>query len=149
MPDAVLFKNGPLDDEERLLIRGHPVIGAGLIDGIPSMCDIHPCILHHHERWDGRGYPDGLVGTDIPFGARIIAVADAFDAMTTDRPYRAGLGADAAVAELQRGEGTQFDRRCVAAFIALVVRGEIVPPPRASGEVKFAQRVVMERLRAI
>jgi hypothetical protein len=149
VPDNVLFKNGPLDDEERLLIRGHPVIGAGLLADIPSMCDIHPCILHHHERWDGRGYPDGLVGADIPFGARIIAVADSFDAMTTDRPYRAGLGADAAIAELQRGEGTQFDRRCVAAFVQLVLRGDIVPPPRASGEVKFAQRVVIERLRAI
>jgi HD-GYP domain-containing protein (c-di-GMP phosphodiesterase class II) len=149
VPDAVLFKNGPLDDEERLLICGHPVIGAGLLADIPSMCDIYPCILHHHERFDGRGYPDGLAGEDIPFGARIIAVADAFDAMTTDRPYRAGLGAEAAIGELQRGEGTQFDARCVAAFVQLVVRGEIVPPPRASGEVLFAQRVVIERLRAI
>jgi hypothetical protein len=149
VPDAVLFKNGPLDDEERLLIRGHPVIGAGLLSEIPSMCDIYPCILHHHERFDGRGYPDGLVGAEIPFGARIIAVADSFDALTTDRPYRAGLGADAAITELQRGEGTQFDRRCVHAFVQLVLRGEIVPPPRAGGEVKFAQRSVIERLRAI
>ncbi len=149
VPDAVLFKNGPLDDEERLLIRGHPVIGAGLLADIPSMCDIYPCILHHHERFDGRGYPDGLIGEHIPIGARIIAVADSFDAMTTDRPYRAGLGADAAIGELQRGEGTQFDRRCVAAFVQLVARGEIVPPPRASGEVKFAQRAVIDRLRVI
>jgi HD-GYP domain-containing protein (c-di-GMP phosphodiesterase class II) len=149
VPDAVLFKNGPLDDEERLLIRGHPVIGASLLSDIPSMCDIYPCILHHHERWDGRGYPDGLAAEDIPFGARIIAVADSFDAMTTDRPYRAGLGADAAIAELLRGEGTQFDARCVAAFVQLVLRGDIVPPPRAGGEVMFAQRVVIERLRAI
>jgi HD-GYP domain-containing protein (c-di-GMP phosphodiesterase class II) len=149
VPDAVLFKNGPLDDEERLLIRGHPVIGSGLLGDIPSMRDICPCILHHHERFDGRGYPDGLIGENIPIGARIIAVADSFDAMTTDRPYRAGLGADAAIIELQRGEGTQFDRRCVAAFVQLVARGEIVPPPRASGEVKFAQRAVIDRLRAI
>ena len=132
-----------------MLIRAHPVIGAGLISDIPTMCDIYPCILHHHERFDGRGYPDGLVGEEIPLGARIIAVADSFDAMTTDRPYRRGLGADAAISELQRGEGTQFDKRCVAAFVQLVVRGEIVPPPRASGEVKFAQRAVIERLRAI
>jgi HD-GYP domain-containing protein (c-di-GMP phosphodiesterase class II) len=149
VPDAVLFKNGELDDEERLLIRAHPVIGAGLLADIPTMCDIYPCILHHHERWDGRGYPDGLSGENIPLGARIIAVADSFDAMTTDRPYRRGLGADAAIAELVRHETTQFDRRCVLAFIALVQRGEIVPPPRATGDVKFAQRAVVERLRVI
>jgi HD-GYP domain-containing protein (c-di-GMP phosphodiesterase class II) len=149
VPDAVLFKNGPLDDEERLLIRAHPVIGAGLIADMPTMCDIYPCILHHHERWDGRGYPDGLSGENIPIGARVIAVADSFDAMTTDRPYRAGLGADAAIQELMRGENTQFDKRCVLAFVQLVMRGEIVPPPRAVGDVKFAQRSVIERLRVI
>ena len=149
VPDAVLFKNGPLDDEEKLLIRAHPVIGAGMLADIPTMCDIYPCILHHHERWDGRGYPDGLSGENIPLGARIIAVADSFDAMTTDRPYRRGLGADAAIQELIRGENTQFDKRCVLAFVQLVTRGEIIPPPRASGDVKFAQRSVIERLRVI
>jgi hypothetical protein len=149
VPDAVLFKNGTLDDEERLLIRAHPVIGAGLLADVPTMCDIYPCILHHHERWDGRGYPDGLSGENIPLGARIIAVADSFDAMTTDRPYRRGLGAEAAIAELVRHEGTQFDKRCVIAFIQLVQRGEIVPPTRATGDVKFAQRSVIERLRVI
>jgi HD-GYP domain-containing protein (c-di-GMP phosphodiesterase class II) len=149
VPDAVLFKNGPLDDEERLLIRAHPVIGAGLLADMPTMCDIYPCILHHHERWDGRGYPDGLSGENIPIGARVIAVADSFDAMTTDRPYRRGLGADAAIGELVRGEGSQFDAKCVKAFVQLVKRGEIVPPPRASGDVKFAQRSVIERLRVI
>jgi HD-GYP domain-containing protein (c-di-GMP phosphodiesterase class II) len=149
VPDAVLFKNGTLDDEERLLIRAHPVIGAGLLADVPTMCDIYPCILHHHERWDGRGYPDGLSGENIPLGARIIAVADSFDAMTTDRPYRRGLGAEAAIAELVRHEGTQFDKRCVIAFVQLVQRGEIVPPTRATGDVKFAQRPVIERLRVI
>jgi putative nucleotidyltransferase with HDIG domain len=149
VPDAVLFKTGPLDDEERLLIRGHPVIGARLLAHIPSMCKIHPCILHHHERFDGRGYPDGLAGVNIPLGARIIAVTDAFDAMTTDRPYRAGLATDDALVELLRGAGTQFDNRCVRAFIRVVSRGAAVPPPRAIGEVRFAQRAVIERLRAI
>jgi len=128
VPDAVLFKNGPLDDEERLLIRGHPVIGARLLADVPAMCDIHPCILHHHERYDGRGYPDGLAGMEIPLGARIIAVTDAFDAMTSDRPYRVGLVAEDAIVEL--------------------LRGTIVPPPRAIGEVRFAQRMVIERLAA-
>ena len=145
VPDSVLFKPAALDAEERLLIRGHPVVGAGLLRGIPTMNEIVPCILHHHERVDGRGYPDGLMGEAIPLGARIIAVADAFDAMTTDRPYRRGLTIDAAVAELLREEGTQFDTRCVLAFAQLVIRGDIVPPPRATGDVLFAQRSVLER----
>jgi putative nucleotidyltransferase with HDIG domain len=149
VPDAVLFKPGPLDAEERMLIRGHPVIGAGILSAVPSMSEIVPCILHHHERVDGHGYPDGLAGDAIPLGARIIAVADAFDAMTTDRPYRRGLAVDAAVEELLRQEGTQFDRRCVLAFAELVMRGEILPPPRASGEITFGQRPVIERLHAI
>jgi putative nucleotidyltransferase with HDIG domain len=149
VPDAVLFKPGALDADERMLIRGHPVIGAGILRGLPTMSEVVPCILHHHERVDGTGYPDGLCGEAIPLGARIIAVADAFDAMTTDRPYRRGLTVDAAVAELLAQEGTQFDRRCVLAFAELVLRGEIVPPPRAGGEVVFAQRPVVERLRAI
>jgi HD-GYP domain-containing protein (c-di-GMP phosphodiesterase class II) len=113
------------------------------------MSEIVPCILHHHERVDGKGYPDGLAGDAIPLGARIIAVADAFDAMTTDRPYRRGLAVDAAVEELLRQEGTQFDRRCVLAFAELVMRGEILPPPRATGEVVFGQRPMVERLRVI
>jgi putative nucleotidyltransferase with HDIG domain len=149
VPDAVLFKPGALDPEERMLIKGHPVIGAGILRGIPSMAEIVPCILHHHERVDGNGYPDGLAGDAIPLGARVIAVADAFDAMTTDRPYRRGLAVDAAVAELLKQEGTQFDRRCVLAFAELVMRGEIVPPPRATGEVAFGQRAIVERLAAI
>jgi HD-GYP domain-containing protein (c-di-GMP phosphodiesterase class II) len=149
VPDSVLFKAGPLDEEERLLIRSHPVIGAGLIEGIATMCDIRTCILHHHERFDGSGYPDRLAGEQIPLGARIIAVADSFDAMTTDRPYRRGLGAEAAVNELFRGAGTQFDPRCMVAFVQLIRRGQIVPPPRAVGEISFARRPVKERLRVI
>jgi putative nucleotidyltransferase with HDIG domain len=149
VPDAVLFKPGALDPDERMLIKGHPVIGAGILKAVPSMSEIVPCILHHHERVDGKGYPDGLAGDAIPLGARIIAVADAFDAMTTDRPYRRGLAVDAAVEELLRQEGTQFDRRCVLAFAELVMRGEILPPPRATGEVVFGQRPMVERLRVI
>ena len=113
------------------------------------MVEIVPCILHHHERVDGRGYPDGLAGDDIPIGARVIAVADAFDAMTTDRPYRRGLAIDAAVTELRGQAGTQFDPRCVRAFVELVLRGDIVPPPRATGEIAFGQRIVVERVRAV
>ncbi len=149
VPDAVLFKNGPLDAQERLLIRSHPVTGAGILAGMPSMCDIVPCILHHHERVDGSGYPDGLAGDRIPLGARIIAVADSFDAMTTDRPYRRGLAVDVAVEELLKHAGTQFDVHCVHAFADLVLRGDIVPPQRATGDVTFGQRAVVEPLRVV
>ncbi len=147
VPDAVLFKNGALDAEERLLIRRHPVVGAGILAGMPSMAGIVPCILHHHERIDGNGYPDGLQGDEIPIGARVIAVADSFDAMTTDRPYRRGLAIDAALQELVKHAGEQFDPRCVEAFAELVIRGDIVPPPRATGDVVFGQRTVIERVR--
>lgn len=149
IPDAILLKPSRLDDRERSVMNRHPVIGAEIIHGIASMEDIAPCVLFHHERIDGSGYPDGLRDTMIPLPARILAVADAFDAMTTDRPYRRGLTVDAAIAELLKGEGTQFDPRCVLAFAELVLRGEIVPPPRASGEVTFGQRTVVERLRVI
>jgi putative nucleotidyltransferase with HDIG domain len=148
VPDAVLFKNGPLDRRERHLIEHHPVLGAKIIARVPHADEITPCVLHHHERVDGSGYPDGLIGDAIPLGARIIAVADAFDAMTTDRPYRRALGADEAVVRLMQGMGTQFDSRCVAAFRTLVLTGEIVPPP-STGTAVFAQRAAIELAEAI
>ena len=148
VPDAVLFKNGALDRRERHLIEHHPVLGAKIIARVPCADAVTPCVLHHHERVDGSGYPAGLIGDAIPLGARIIAVADAFDAMTTDRPYRRALGADEAVVRLMQGMGTQFDSRCVAAFRILVVAGEIVPPP-STGTVVFAQRVAIELAEAI
>jgi putative nucleotidyltransferase with HDIG domain len=148
VPDAVLFKNGALDRRERHLIQHHPVLGARLLARVPGAECVTPCVLHHHERVDGTGYPDGLAGDAIPLGARIIAVADAFDAMTTDRPYRRALDADEAVARLMQGMGTQFDSRCVAAFRVLVHHREIVPPP-STGTVVFAQRAVIELAEAI
>ncbi len=129
VPDAVLFKPGPLDPQERKTISIHPTVGARLLGGISAMQDVVPCVLHHHERLDGKGYPDHLSGEAIPIGARVIAVADTFDAMTTDRPYRRALSAQSAIAELARVSGTQLDERLVRAFSELVARGEIVPPP--------------------
>ncbi len=129
VPDAVLFKPGPLDAQERRTISIHPVVGARLLAGISAMDDVVPCVLHHHEKLDGTGYPDRLEGEAIPIGARVIAVADTFDAMTTDRPYRAALSAEIAIGEMVRVAGTQLDERLVLAFSQLIVRGEIVPPP--------------------
>jgi HD-GYP domain-containing protein (c-di-GMP phosphodiesterase class II) len=140
VPDAVLFKPAYLDARERAMIGTHPTVGAKLLSGIASMEDIVPCVLHHHEKIDGSGYPDRLLGPAIPEGARAIAVADAFDAMTTDRPYRRALSADAAVAELRRVAGTQLDATMVEAFCTLVARGEIVPPrPSDDRELMFGR----------
>jgi hypothetical protein len=114
--DAALLKPGPLTTEERQDIQMHAMIGADIVSRIPEYRLCASIIRHHHERWDGAGYPDGLIGDDIPIGARIIAIADGFDAMTSDRPYRRAMSAEAAIEEVQRSAGTQFDPKIVAAF---------------------------------
>jgi HD-GYP domain-containing protein (c-di-GMP phosphodiesterase class II) len=145
IPDAVLLKPGKLDVDEREVIERHPVIGGELLGGVSTMEDIAPCVLHHHERIDGRGYPGKLSGGDIPIGARLIAVADTFDAMTTDRPYRRALSSATALAEMRRVSGTQLETEFVDAFARLVDRGEIVPPKAAemdeSLEDRFGPRI--------
>jgi putative nucleotidyltransferase with HDIG domain len=146
VPDAVLFKPAKLDAGERKMIEVHPIVGASLLGAIRSMEDVTPCVLHHHEKVDGSGYPDGLIGDRIPLGARIIAVADAFDAMTTDRPYRRALPVAAAIAEIVGLTGVQFDEACVLAFGRLVARGSIAPPPSRDDAV-FARRIEHERAR--
>ncbi len=117
IPDSTLFKPGPLTDEEWAELRNHPEVGARLLDA-PGLGDLRAWILAHHERIDGTGYPLGLNGTEIPIEARIIAVADAFEAMLSDRPYRASRPVDEAVAELRRCAGTQFDPDVVDALVA-------------------------------
>ncbi len=120
IPDAVLRKPGRLTEDEWTLIRTHPVVGADVVGRVPALRVLAPLIRAHHERWDGSGYPDGLAGADIPLGARIIAVADAYGAMTTDRPYRAGRDAAWALAELRRCAGAQFDPTVVDALMTVV-----------------------------
>lgn len=116
--NRVLFKQSSLTDEERRLIQAHPAEGGELASRFSMFREGRRFIRHHHERWDGKGYPDGIAGTDIPLGARIIAVADSYDAMTSDRPYRRALPHEVAMIELQRGSGTQFDPTVVEAFLA-------------------------------
>ena len=117
IPDAVLDKDGPLDVDEMRLMQQHPVIGAQLLIGVPLLDgEGLRVVRNHHERWDGTGYPDGLVGDEIPTGARIFAVADALDAMTSERPYRPALGWDEAVDEILGKSGSQFDPHVVGAF---------------------------------
>ena len=116
IPDGILHKADELTPKERALMREHPVIGAKILEGIPFLADACEVIRHHHERWDGAGYPDGLAGEDIPLSARVFAVADALDAITTDRPYRAARSLDEARAVITAGVGTQFDPRVVEAL---------------------------------
>ncbi len=116
--DSILSKPGKLTTEEYCAFLEHPVIGAKIIDGIPFLNPVKGLVLHHHERYDGTGYPDGLKGDDIPMGARILAVADTFDSITTDRPYRAALSTEHAIRELRRCSGNQFCPIAVEAFIS-------------------------------
>ena len=123
--DRILKKPGRLDPEEMAVMRGHSVIGEKIVAGIPKLRPIIPGIRHHHEQYDGKGYPDGLLGEAIPKMARIIAVCDTFDAMTSDRPYRRGLSIDTALQELHRCTGTQFDPHVVQAFQTVFDRGAL------------------------
>lgn len=117
--DNVLLKKGPLSDQEWILMRRHPILGANLIRLLSFMNVDTEAIRHHHERWDGKGYPDHLAGERIPLAARIIAVCDAWNAMRTDRPYRKALSVEKALTEIERGKGTQFDPDIVDAAIAV------------------------------
>ncbi|HET6751709.1 MAG TPA: HD-GYP domain-containing protein [Actinomycetes bacterium] len=119
IPEAVLNKAGPLDDDEWEVMRAHPLIGVQMVAGIKSLGHAVEVIRCHHERWDGKGYPAGLAGDAIPLGARIFAVADAFDAMTSDRPYRRALPFERACQEIQDGAGSQFDPTVVEVFAAI------------------------------
>jgi HD-GYP domain-containing protein (c-di-GMP phosphodiesterase class II) len=115
IPEEILRKPAPLTDAERMVLERHPQIGFRMLESL-GVDPVAEWVLHHHERWDGAGYPDGVYGEQIPLGARIIFVADAYDAMTSDRVYRRRLTAQDALAELQRCAGTQFDPEVVAAF---------------------------------
>ncbi len=116
----VLRKPGRFDDREWELMRRHPIVGAEIISRFPEFARGADYIRYHHERWDGRGYPYGLKGEEIPLGARIIAVADSYDAMATDRPYRKALSTDVIRRELARGAGVQWDPEVVAAFFRVM-----------------------------
>ena len=119
IPDSILLKPGPLTPAEWKTMRTHPEIGRQILERIPFLKPAVPIVYHHHERWDGTGYPAGLSGDAIPLGARIFAVADALDAMTFDRPYSRAIGLEAARAEIQRCAGTHFDPAVVATFSTL------------------------------
>lgn len=118
IPVEVLNRRGELSAKDKDAIRRHPEVGKRLLESTMRLNALLPVVLHHHERWDGGGYPDGLVGEEIPFAARVIAICDSWQAMMSDRPYRSALSRDEAVAELRAGAGSQFDPEIVEAFVA-------------------------------
>jgi len=123
LPEGLLLKPEPLDEAEWKLLREHTVIGERIVSRAGGFEDVARTVRSSHERWDGGGYPDRLAGEEIPVAARIIAISDAYDAMTSDRPYRRGISSAAAVAELRRAAGVQFDPTLVAIFVERVLRG--------------------------
>ena len=123
--DRILRKPGNLDDEEAKIMKMHPLLGAEIMRHIRQLKDLIPGMLHHHERPDGKGYPEGLKGMDIPIVARIISAADTYDAMTTNRPYRKGLSRQTAIDEIKKEAGTQFDKEVAEAFVKAFEAGEI------------------------
>jgi ribonuclease P protein subunit RPR2 len=119
IPDAILYKPGPLTEKERALMAQHPLIGADIVHGIDFLGDAAQVVRSHHERWDGAGYPDGLAGDRIPVSARVFAVADVLDALTTKRPYRDPSSFGVARGMILDAAGTHFDPRVIAAFEAI------------------------------
>ena len=117
IPDEILTKPGRLTSEEYALVQQHPVIGANVLEGFPSLVEVVPMIRHHHERFDGKGYPNGLTGVEIPLGARILNVADTVEAMASDRPYKKGYPLEKILSILQEEVGQQFDPGVVKAFM--------------------------------
>jgi len=125
IPDEILKKPSRLTPKEQTIMRKHPEYGWAVMKNIPGCESASLLILHHHEMWDGRGYPAGLKGEDIPLGARIVAITDAFDAMTSDRCYRKALSTEKALSTLEQYAGSQFDPSIIRLFVEFIRREEL------------------------
>lgn len=134
VPEGILLKPGHLDNDEWRVVRKHPAVGTDIVARVSFHPTARDIIRHHHEWFDGSGYPNGIGGDRIPLGARILAVADAFEAMTSDRPYRPALSYQAAVAELEAGKGTQFDPVIVDTFLTILKEEPIFKPVKAKAK---------------
>jgi HD-GYP domain-containing protein (c-di-GMP phosphodiesterase class II) len=142
VPDAILDKPGPLDEDEWAFMRRHTLIGESILSASPALVPVAKLVRSSHESFDGTGYPDGKAGNEIPLGARIVAVCDAYDAMTSDRAYRRAMSSEGALEELRRASGTQFDPDVVEAFIS------VVASPLPTDEEERGEGSADERLRA-
>ena len=131
--DRILRKPGALSEDEFEVMKGHPVKGAAIMSGVAQLIDIIPGMKYHHEKWSGGGYPDGLEGEQIPMQARIVAIADTFDAMTTNRPYQKAMELGYVVEKIKSFGGTRFDPTVVEAFANAVRRGDIVIDEQVRG----------------
>jgi putative nucleotidyltransferase with HDIG domain len=139
IPEAILNKPGPLTADEFEIMKQHAAVGADIISSVNFPYPVEPIVRYHHESWDGTGYPDGLIGTDIPIGARILSVVDCFDALTSDRPYRHKLSDAAAIEILLKRRGTMYDPLVVDTF--LKVHRQLMPPEKpADAEAARVQR---------
>ncbi len=135
IPESILGKTSALTDEERVIINSHVDNSIEIIRHLPSMDYVIPAAISHHERWDGKGYPRGLKGDEIPVSGRCLAIADAFDAMTSDRPYRSGRSLDFAISEMESNKGKQFDPWLVGIFLELIYDGEVTISATRGGAV--------------
>ena len=144
IPDSILFKPDKLTDEEWVIMKTHPKLGADIISKLGIISPALPIVLHHHEWFDGHGYPDGLAGGEIPLGARIFTIADAFDAMTSSRPYKKAISIDEAVAELARARGSQFCPVCIDAFMRISLKELTGIYEECQSEVDFKSSGVTE-----
>jgi putative two-component system response regulator len=147
VPLSVLAKNGALDDAEFAEVRRHPTVGASILERIPSLAHLSTGARYHHERWDGKGYPEGLKGNHIPLVAQVLAVSDSYDAMTSARAYRPSREHDAAMEEIERSAGHHFGPRAAAAFLTLPDRifqsiRKAAPPRREGGEQRALRAIV-------
>ena len=124
VPDAILSKTGRLTPDEFEIVKSHAQIGSDIVANVPGLESVARAVLHHHERYDGLGYPTGLSGEEIPFPSRLISTCDVFDCLTSDRPYRKGTDVDSAIRELERCKGTQLDPKVVKAFVQIIRDGE-------------------------
>jgi HD-GYP domain-containing protein (c-di-GMP phosphodiesterase class II) len=131
--DRILRKPGALSDDEFEVMKGHPAKGAAIMSGVAQLADCIPGMKYHHEKWSGGGYPDNLEGEAIPMQARIVAIADTFDAMTTNRPYQKAMELSYVVEKIRSFGGTRFDPRVVDAFANAVKRGDIVIEEQVRG----------------
>ena len=132
IPEAILNKSGPLNPEEWELMKQHVRFGYRLLESLHTLTEVRGMVLHHHEMFDGSGYPEGRSGEKIPLGARIIAIADAYDTITSDRTYKKARSAQAALSEIERCAGAQFDPRLVRVFIDAVREFSKVPVAAAA-----------------